>query len=193
MGFCPSYCKVCVVSAAIWLGNFHASQQNAEPAYFLRKYDWGYYKGWADRTLEYSDTWRKQFPWLKDLLKNTEWIRYLLQQPQTLIHGEYYPKNILYRDGLIYPIDWESAALAPGEIDIASITEGWPDQEIRIFEDAYNSARWKGDRSVGFALAMSAARFYLELRWLGGNFELEVSPARFEILHKEALKMGLLS
>ena len=49
-----------------------------------------------------------------------------------MIHGEYYPHNILFQSGVVRPVDWETAALAPGEIDLATLCEGWPPEEIRL-------------------------------------------------------------
>ena len=66
----------------------------------------------------------------------------LTSAPQTIIHGEYYPKNILVREGEIFPVDWESAAVAAGEIDLASLTEGWPEEDKRVCQAEYCAARW---------------------------------------------------
>ena len=54
-----------------------------------------------------------------------EFIAQLLAAPRTMIHGEFYPGNILYEKGRICPVDWESAAIAAGELDLAALTEGW--------------------------------------------------------------------
>ncbi len=85
----------------------------------------------------------------------------------TVIHGEYYPLNILVRRGVIYPIDWESAAVAAGEIDLASLTEGWPDGSARACEQVYGQTRWPGGAPRDFPRRLEAARLYLGWRWLG--------------------------
>ena len=61
----------------------------------------------------------------------------LISEPQTIIHGEYYPANILIKDGAIYPIDWESAAVGPGEIDLATLIEGWDQKLAEEAKQAY--------------------------------------------------------
>ena len=65
------------------------------------------------------------------------------------------------------PIDWESAALAAGEIDLASLTWGWDDDLASLCEQEYCLARWPDGTPDDFALRLTAARVFLHLRWLG--------------------------
>jgi thiamine kinase-like enzyme len=69
-------------------------------------------------------------------------LQVLLEPPLTIIHGEYYGRNILVQDGVIYPVDWELAAMAAGEIDLASLTDQWPSSITEQCEVAYQQARW---------------------------------------------------
>src|SRR5207302_1086495 len=80
----------------------------------------------------------------------------------TILHGEYYPSNILARRAAAYPIDWESAAIGPGEIDLASLTEGWPAPIQARAIEAYRQARWPDGAPENFARTLEAARLYMQ-------------------------------
>jgi hypothetical protein len=69
----------------------------------------------------------------------------------------------------VYPIDWESAAVAAGEIDLASLTEGWPAGYARQYERAYRKARWPNGAPADFERRLAAARLYLAFRWLANK------------------------
>jgi len=132
--------------AARWIGQFHAAHERClqhTPLPFLRGYDADYFRGWARRTaLRAADPPHGPL-WLPRLCQQfEELIALLLAAPPTIIHGEYYPKNILYREGTIYPVDWESAAITAGEIDLASLTEGWPAAIAQRCEREHQQARW---------------------------------------------------
>jgi hypothetical protein len=131
-----------VNKAAAWIGNFHRHFEGYNSD-FIKVYDTDYFKIWSDRFRNLNKTHHLNQPWLNELADyfddNTA---LMVKQPVTVIHGEYYPKNILLKDGIIYPVDWESAAIAPGEIDLASLIEGWENEmAIRIIE-TYIKHRW---------------------------------------------------
>lgn len=92
----------------------------------------------------------------------------LAAHPPTIIHGEYYPKNVLVRDDAVFPVDWETAGIGPGTLDLASITDGWSpevrDRCVRIYSDA----RWPDGGSVEPS-ELAAASLYWRLVWLGGR------------------------
>src|SRR5205814_9096019 len=110
-----------VVRAAAWAGRFHAALQRrlaAGPVPGLKAYDADYYRGWVRRTARYAGPWFRRFAWLRGLCDRfDEAVAVLLAAPPTVVHGEYYPHNILVRDDAVYAVDWESAAVAAGEID----------------------------------------------------------------------------
>ena len=112
--------------------------------------------------------------------------------PPTVVHGEFYPENILVREGAIYPIDWESTALAAGEIDLASLTEGWSEDVARDCEEQYRQVRWPGGPPDGFYRRLWTARLYLQFRWLGDHPETDVSEWRLEALLVAGQRLGLL-
>src|SRR5881628_2918170 len=114
--------------AARWIGKFHAATAKKlanQALAFLNRYDAGYYLGWARRSCELAGKLHQKFPWLARLCQRAEEIlTALFAAPPTVIHGEYYQNNILIRERIVCPSDWESAAIAAGEIDLAALTEG---------------------------------------------------------------------
>jgi len=117
-----------LAETACWLGRFHARQEArvTEPALsFLKRYEAEYYRAWARRMFEFSRPLRKDFPWLARLQRSGDrWFAPLLDSPPTVVHGEFYAKTVLVRRGRLFMVDWESAAIGAGEIDLAALTEG---------------------------------------------------------------------
>jgi hypothetical protein len=155
--------------AAGWSGRCHAEDKaSSSGATFVNTYDAHYYASWARRTAEYAGALHADFPWLADLCRRAEAaLSALAEFPPTLIHGEYYPKNLLVCDGTIYPVDWESAAFAAGEIDLATLTDGCDPDLMRRCERAYVRARFPLGATPEFHRALELARLYVHLRWLG--------------------------
>jgi hypothetical protein len=94
-------------------------------------------------------------------------------------------------------VDWESAAIAAGAIDLAALTEGqhWPVALVRRCERAYRIARWPDGAPSGFARALDAARVYLHFRWLGERPDWtirEKNLPRFDQLHEAATRLCLI-
>jgi aminoglycoside phosphotransferase (APT) family kinase protein len=159
-------------SAASWIAEFHIRNEMrlADPAIqFLSAYGAEYYRGWARRTLAQAWRYRRECSQIELLEETSELaIVALLEPPLTIIHGEYYPANVLWRRHAVHPIDWESAAIAAGEIDLASLTDEWPPDSIESCEAAYFRTRWPaGFDEALFARRLSAARLYMILRWAG--------------------------
>ena len=160
-----------VVRAAEWIGRFHAAWDGparGRTSLPLRVYDRAYYLGWARRTVEFAGPHLGELPWLPELCERFVGIAAaLLESPQTVIHGEYYPLNVLVDARDVYPVDWEAAAIGPGEIDLASLTQSWPADIVARCEQAYLAARWPGGALAGFQRALEVARLYWLFRWLG--------------------------
>ena len=157
--------------AAEWLGRFHAVTERrvSRPSYqFLPRYDARYYRGWARRVRRSADKFQAGGHWLDKVCDGFEAsIHDLMSAPQAVIHGEYYPANVLVRKGRIRPVDWETAAVGAGEIDLATLTDNWSSGLARDCERAYRSARWPLGAPREFARRLRAARFYELLRWAG--------------------------
>lgn len=155
-----------LVSAAKWLGQFHRWNdqyfRDNRPA-FLTVYDAEYFAGMLARAVQFD---RGRHEWLVDFCSRIRGaLTNILTSDSLIIHGEYFPKNILLRDGLIYPVDWQSSAVGTGEVDLASLIEGWPAQIAEKCVSAYKTARWNTPPE-SFDDRLTAARIYWCLRWL---------------------------
>jgi aminoglycoside phosphotransferase (APT) family kinase protein len=156
-----------LISAAEWLGRFHAAAEARITAEMpLRRHDAAYYRERARRALEFSA--EPTSGWLQRVYERAEsFAEPLLRRATTVIHGEFYPQNVLVHDGRVAPVDWETAAVAAGEIDLASLVEGWPARIARRSEQRYLRARWSSQSQRDFEHALAAARVYWPLHWLG--------------------------
>ncbi len=186
-------------AAARWLGAFHRVNQSRIPPAslpFLHRHDAEYYLGWAERTSQLAGPLHQRFPWLSSLCERFETVvDGLLEPPAIIIHGEYYPDNILFREGIIYPVDWESTAIGIGEIDFASLTENWPAKVIERCQSEYLQARWPEEVPAGFARRVDLSSLYWRFRWLGERAEWtleEKSRWRFDHLREIGERLGLI-
>jgi len=183
--------------AAAWIGEFHRRNESrtAELASLLRRYDLSYYVRWARRTIDLAAALK--LAWLPAVCAAFETMaEELANAVPTVIHGEFYPKNIMVRANLqVVPIDWESAAIAVGEIDLASLVEGWSEDDNLSCQRAYRQARWPGDTPDDFTRRLQLATLYLKLRWLGDPSqwgEKENPQEQLRLLKNFARAMGLL-
>jgi aminoglycoside phosphotransferase (APT) family kinase protein len=186
-------------TATRWAAWFHEANADriAEPALaFVTRYDAAYYRGWAVRVSELAGFWHGRLPWLRELLTRFEVAAgEMVSGPLTVVHGELTPHNILVQNGCAFPVDWESAAIALGEIDVVSLTDKWPPDIVRSCESEYVQTRWPDGAPADFRRRLDLARLYWDLRWLGDRPEWtqseKVGP-RFEHLRDTAERLGLL-
>jgi aminoglycoside phosphotransferase (APT) family kinase protein len=183
-------------AAAGWIAALHSACEQPSgprPTGLLTTYDATYYLGWAERTYERCVALRiGPPPWLEPLCQGFgSAVSLLRAAPQVIIHGEYYPKNILIRDGTIYPVDWESAAIGPGEIDLASLTEAWPAEVVAACVARYREVR-PATESYDFAATLDAARLYITFRWLGDPDLAPPDPGRLESLRASGERLRLI-
>jgi hypothetical protein len=154
--------------AAGWIGKFQRVNERRVRSLGGRItcYDAPYYKGWMERALKF---WRADHGYFLTKLRGKwdELVQELMTSRATVIHGEYYPKNILVHKQVISPIDWETAAIAAGEIDVACLTECWSDQDQQNCVREYSRARWPQGPPVEFRRRLAIAEMYLQLRWIG--------------------------
>ncbi len=159
-------------AAAGWLGRFHAALPASgltTSQTFLKVYDAEYYVSWVRRAAAFATPLIDHFPWLDGLPEKSELLDPLLSVEPVVIHGEFYPKNILCYDGSIFPVDWESAAIATGTIDLVSLTDEWPEDIVLACIRAYQRNRWPDGAPADFGTVLEAARLYWHLRWLGNR------------------------
>jgi aminoglycoside phosphotransferase (APT) family kinase protein len=183
--------------AARWIGSFHAASEaflKTEAVQFLKRFDAEYYRGRALQVLQYTAGLHDQHPWLSELCTRFDEVWVELLPRVTVIHGDYYSQNVFFREGIVYPVDWEMAAVAAGEIDLATLTDGWPADMAQEFEREYQRARWPQGAPRDFLRALEAARVYVHLRWL--SLAPDVATAarhqwRFKKLRLLAEGMGI--
>jgi thiamine kinase-like enzyme len=74
---------------------------------------------------------------------------------------------VLIKSGVIYPVDWESSAAAPGEMDLASLIEHWDKISIAGAKEAYQNARWPNGNfsKKDFEQTLMICRIHLFFRW----------------------------
>jgi aminoglycoside phosphotransferase (APT) family kinase protein len=167
-------------AAARWLARLHercAGRTNEWP--FLIAYDRAYWSLWIERAGGFAaagagKTWdgeaRAQICWLAD--RYAPVVDRLAALPATLVHGEFYPSNILVGHGSdpaarrIAPIDWELAGAAPGLIDLAALTTGWSSAESAAIVGAYRERYDPATGGQAFDDALAACRLHLAVQWL---------------------------
>ena len=67
-------------------------------------------------------------PWMRERIRDmlaSAWP-FPRPNPPALLHGDYWPGNILWKDGrLAAVIDWEDACLGDPLVDLAMAIAGW--------------------------------------------------------------------
>jgi hypothetical protein len=186
-------------AAAAWAGRFHALAEERlqrEPLVFLRRYDADYYAAWSQRLLRLAEPLPAQHAWVRKVCRRyEELVPVLTAAPATIIHGEYTPENVLLHDGRVLPIDWESAAVAPGEIDLAILPWEWDDDTIRACRASYVKARWPDGPPSAHVETLRAAQLYAVLHWLTGSTEWqapEEATTHLQELRSVAESLGIL-
>lgn len=156
--------------AARWIGSFHrfhdlSAKQAPE---CLNREGPATFRACVDRAADRWAELRARHPWFHPFARDCEAVfcELFVRRP-TVIHGELYPSNVLMREGSVFPVDWERAAVSAGEIDLAALVEGWKPEDVRCATQSYVDARWGGEAPEDFAESVEAARAYLHLQALG--------------------------
>jgi thiamine kinase-like enzyme len=172
--------------AARWLAAMHARFADViewrSRSEHLLHYDADFYRLWLQRAQAFSRqseaappiAFRRGVDWLATRYEQV--VERLEALPVTFIHGEFYASNVLVQEDLdtrrVCPIDWESAAVGPGLIDLAALTGGtWDDEERSALALAYHTTLTQLGGSPpapdDFLAALDCCRLYLALQWLG--------------------------
>jgi len=125
----------------------------------------------------------------------------LVRAPQTFVHGELYPSNVVVRDeragrGRVVIVDWEMAGTGPGALDLAALASGrWARPERDAIVSAYleEARRPDAEGSAGrceFELLVDACRVHLAMQWLGWSSEWTPPPEHENDWLHEALEAG---
>lgn len=168
------------LAAARWAGRFHAltGELVDGPASFLPRLDAVHYER-CERAVQ------DMLPQLagaeRDLVAGgLDWFREcvpeLLAMPPAVVHGQFFGQNIVLRGTgptrKVAVVDWETAALGPGLIDLASLTAGrWTPAERQAMVEAYREAYQRHDGAAvepdAFRRQLNVVALYLSLEWLG--------------------------
>jgi Phosphotransferase enzyme family len=163
---------------AQWIARFHASVPPANLDRLARRaklivYDEAFYWQWLERAREFAR--RSRRPAAGEARRILDRIARgyapvvgrLAAMPRTVIHGEFYPCNILIRGrgphARVCPVDWELAAVGPGPIDLAALMTGWDQRAQRALMRAYRPGRI----STEFQADLDCCRLHLAVRMLG--------------------------
>jgi hypothetical protein len=175
-------------NAARWLARLHSAfdpalgSNGASRLAHLRRHDEHYFALWPVRAEAFlrqqrcaaDSQWRRRFIAL--LNRYDRVVQRLVQLPTTLVHGEFYPSNVILRKTgsgrAICPIDWELAAVAPGMIDLAALTSGaWSESERMTMISAYRESRdarlGSGPSVAELTESVDLCRLHLAVQWLG--------------------------
>jgi hypothetical protein len=157
-----------MVAAAKWLGEFHRDWEASDPPCSgINRLDENFLRQWLDRgfsTIETNSAEGAKKALVAEHYKYDAEI--LLGAPQVLLHGDCYRNNAITDNSGVWFIDWELAALGPGEVDLATLTLGWPPESVAVLTSAYASARWPSGPRPDIERRLVAARRYVLLRIL---------------------------
>jgi homoserine kinase type II len=94
-------------------------------------------------------------------------VERVLGLPDTVVHGELYPSNILVRtDGTICLLDWETASIGAALLDLAALTSGTLEEPERTrIVTAY--ARGAGRAPEDLSVDLERCRMLVAFQWLG--------------------------
>lgn len=174
--------------AARWLAGLHGrfeGRLERLPGRLI-VHDRSYWSRWlarARRRLAREDSRRSrdEIRWL--LERAARAVDWLVQQPGTLVHGDFHPSNVLVErqstGAVIRPVDWEMAGLAPGILDLAALTSGrWEPQRQATVLTAYREALPRRRRPSTDALlrSLQRCRLLLAVQWLGWSADWDPPP-----------------
>lgn len=194
-----------VERAAIWSASFHryaAEHLRLWESNFIPQFDLESY-GERCRSLIHKfsrDEGGGWGGWIDTLCqKLDDVIATVRQAPVTVIHGEFYPKNIMLHHDRIYPVDWETARLGMGEMDLAMLLEG--DWERSFVERCIKSyARSRGDSGLSVVTKrFTAGQLLMDIYWLSlfpedsaDDHGLPRDPWRRQHMRESAQQLGIL-
>ncbi len=198
--------------AARWLaklhGKFAGSDRHHNPSRLahLLRYDRQLLGLWLARAEKFlsrkslagSDGLCRTFLRLTDRYDGV--IERLMALPRTVIHGEFYPSNVILRRGAdgqrqVCPIDWELAGIGPGLIDLAALTLGaWTPAQKRSLISAYRDSLeptggWPPPLP-DLIEAVEYCQLQISVQWLGWASEWEPPKLHAQDWLREAVRLS---
>lgn len=157
---------------AAWAARFHCTFSPQRARRLARRssalvYDEAFYWHWLERAQSLCRENRRRQRVVQRIARAYPWIvDQLLRMPQTIIHGELYPANVVVsRTGSherICPVDWELAALGPALVDLAALMTGWTPDKQRRLARAYFAATYQQGCGSHDALLARLPRTFVE-------------------------------
>lgn len=152
-------------ATARWLARMHAAPVPAGT--HLLRYDGAHLRRWIERAAAMAPDRLEgvRAPALRAVERLAAW-------PAAFVHGELYASNVLVQDSRrgprVRPIDWETAGVGPGLLDLAALTAGdWERERRARIVAAYRDALPAAAAAPHFDEALDAARLLVALQWLG--------------------------
>jgi hypothetical protein len=180
-------------AVARWLAGFHRrfgtlEDEQARAATLIR-YDRRFLSVWLERARSFVP-----YGALDRIVRAHETaVERLASMPQTLVHGELYPSNVLVAAGStgirVCPIDWETAGIGPGVVDLAALATGWSSAAADLLAEAYREEAADADGQA-FAQALRCSRLHLAVRWLGWSQAWSPPPEHRHDWLAEALRLA---
>lgn len=165
-------------AAARWLAAFHARFHGRKlpGSKRLHDYDEEFFAIWINRAEEFLK--KRRVTGLKNFSKLAKRYHKVIDRlsvlPRSLIHGEFYPSNILVREASethrICPVDWEMAGVGPSALDLAALTAGeWREADMLRFIGAYREElpRRLALSQAELLEAVQACQLHLSVQMLG--------------------------
>jgi aminoglycoside phosphotransferase (APT) family kinase protein len=163
-------------SAARWLAVFHRESARLLPppaSSRLLVCDADYFALWPARAARLqssrSRAERARLRWLR-----RGWpavVDRLCALPPAIVHGEFYPSNVLVAGERVCPVDWELAAIGPAALDLAALVSGgWSAGDRRRLVEGYHQAAGAagGSRSLDELVQdVGHAQLHVCMQWLG--------------------------
>ena len=179
----------------------------------LPRYNAEYYRLWMRRAhvhlggsdASFDGSVSRDIEWLSS--RYDQVVQYLEALPTVLIHGEFYAGNIILQEtgdesrasGRICPIDWETAAIGPGLIDLAALIGGsWTETQktelaLAYYDEMMPVAGWFPSwfpSREAFLRALDYHRLHQAVQWLGWSTNWSPPSEEEHDWLSEALQMA---
>jgi Phosphotransferase enzyme family len=191
--------------AARWLAGLHGKFSGARGlarAEHLLRHDAKFFEVWLGRAEQFlagkpgglPKEKARQFARLAGRYGRV--VERLTGLPLTLVHGEFYPSNVILRRGAargrqICPVDWEVAGIGPGLADLAALASGeWEEREKRRFVAAYREALGARESLAELVEAVEFCQLHLAVQLLGWAADWTPPGPHSRNWLETALKMG---
>jgi hypothetical protein len=160
---------------ARWLARMHDALAGGAGEPHLLLYDGDFYRLWLDRAEELAGDLGAVARIYDDVVER------LLALPQGVVHGDFYPSNVLVAGERICPVDWDLAGAGPLLLDLAALASGWSEEEQTAIVAAYGEVPLE---------SLDCCRLHLAVRWLGWSASWRPPPEHARDWRGEALELA---